>query len=375
MRPATFRAESTCGAARAGTLALPHGTIPTPAFMPVGTRGTVRGVTPAELREIGTTIVLANTYHLWVRPGHEVVRTLGGLHRFMAWDGPILTDSGGYQVFSMSDRSVVSEKGVRIRSPEDGEWRILTPETSIEVQEALGVDIAMAFDECLEHPATRDRAARSTERTTRWLHRCQAARAFPERTAMFGIVQGGLYEDLRRAHAEELVEMDLDGYAIGGLSVGEPREELVAYATLSASCLPADKPRYLMGVGQPVDIVDAVLAGVDLFDCVLPSRAGRHGQAYTTQGRVNLKNARFTTDPEPLDPDCDCLACRTVSRAYLRHLVRCGEILGKRLVSLHNLALYQRLMRELRAALVAGDTEALAALRTRAELASGRAPE
>ncbi|MCB9685277.1 MAG: tRNA guanosine(34) transglycosylase Tgt [Alphaproteobacteria bacterium] len=375
MRPATFHVESSCGAARAGTLSLPHGSIPTPAFMPVGTRGTVRGVTPAELREIGTTIVLANTYHLWVRPGHEVVRTLGGLHTFMAWDGPILTDSGGYQVFSMSDRSVVSEKGVRIRSPEDGEWRVLTPETSIEVQEALGVDIAMAFDECLEHPATRDRAARSTERTTRWLHRCQAARAFPERTAMFGIVQGGLYEDLRRAHAQELVEMDLDGYAIGGLSVGESREELVAYASLSASCLPDDKVRYLMGVGQPVDIVDAVLAGVDLFDCVLPSRAGRHGQAYTTQGRVNLKNARFATDPEPLDADCDCLACRTVSRAYLRHLVRCGEILGKRLVSLHNLALYQRLMRDLRAALLAGDPVALAALRTRAELASGRAPE
>ncbi len=369
MRTATYHLEATLGDARAGTLRLPHGEVPTPAFMPVGTRGTVRGVTPTELAELGTTMVLANTYHLWVRPGHDTVRQLGGLHRFMAWSGPILTDSGGYQVFSMSDRAVVSERGVRIRSPEDGEWRELTPERSIEVQEALGVDVAMAFDECLEHPATRDRAAKSTERTSRWLRRCLEARRQPERTAMFGIVQGGLYEDLRRAHAQELVELDLDGYAVGGLSVGESRDDLVGFAALTASCLPADKVRYLMGVGQPVDLVDAAMAGIDLFDCVLPSRAGRHGQAYTSLGRVNLKNARFAADPEPLDPDCGCPACRTVSRAYLRHLVRCEEILGKRLLTLHNLALYQRLMRDLREAILSGDAARLATLRERAALA------
>lgn len=374
-RCCSFELLGTCGKARTGVLHLPHGPVPTPAFMPVGTRATVRGVSADELRDTSASMVLANTYHLWVRPGHEVIRELGGLHRFMAWPGPILTDSGGYQVFSMRDRIVVSEEGIRIRSPEDGAWRELTPELAIEIQEAMGVDIAMAFDECLEHPATLERATESTERTTRWLRRCMAARKAPERTALFGIVQGGLYEDLRRAHAAELSDLDLDGYAIGGLSVGEAREDLVAFAAISADALPTDRVRYLMGVGHPVDIVDAVLAGVDLFDCVLPTRAGRHGQAYTSEGRRNLKNARYRTDPSPLDPACRCVTCRTVSRGYLRHLVACDEMLGKRLLTVHNLTFYQDLVARLRDTILAGDSTRLATIRDAAAVATRLASE
>jgi len=370
----SYELIQSCGAARAGTLSLVHGPVPTPAFMPVGTRGTVRGVTPSELRDAGSHIVLANTYHLWVRPGHEVVERLGGLHRFMAWDGPILTDSGGYQIFSMRDRTVVSERGVQIHSPEDGDRRMLTPELAVQIQEALGVDVAMALDECLEHPATRERAQQSTDRTTRWLRRCLAARRQPDRTALFGIVQGGLYEDLRVAHAQELTALDLDGYAIGGLSVGEHRDDLVAYARLSAAALPADRVRYLMGVGHPVDIVDAVLAGVDLFDCVLPSRAGRHGQAYTSVGRVNLRNGRYREDPGPLDPDCACPACTTYSRAYLSHLARAKERLAGRLLTVHNLTYYHTLMARLRAAILADRPEELAGLRAVAALATAPVP-
>ncbi len=338
--------------------------------MPVGTRGTVRGVDPGELRRAGSHLVLANTYHLWVRPGHEAIHALGGLHAFMAWDGPILTDSGGYQVFSMRDRAKVSEQGVRIRSPEDGEHRLLTPEISIEVQEALGVDVAMVFDECIEHPATRDRVQQSTARTLRWLDRSVAARRHPDRTALFGILQGGLFEDLRREHAEQLIERDLEGYAIGGLSVGEAREDLVAFARYSASLLPTDRVRYLMGVGHPIDIADAVIAGVDLFDCVIPTRAGRHGQGYTSQGRRNLRNGRYREDREPLDPDCACPACSTFSRAYLSHLIRARELLGMRLLTVHNLTYYQRLVRRLRAAIAAGDRDQLRDLRAEAALAT-----
>jgi queuine tRNA-ribosyltransferase len=370
-----FQLLGTLGAARAGLLRLPHGEVPTPAFMPVGTRGTVRGLSPLELQQTGASMVLANTYHLWVRPGHEVIRELGGLHSFMRWPGPLLTDSGGYQVFSLRDRLVVSEQGVRIRSPEDGAWRELTPERSIEVQEALGVDVAMAFDECLEYPATRERAAESTARTTRWLHRCLAARRHPERTSLFGIVQGGLYEDLRSAHAAELGELDLDGYAIGGLSVGESREDLLHFAEVSAAALPPRKIRYLMGVGHPIDIAEAVLRGVDLFDCVLPTRAGRHGQAYTSQGRRNLKNARYRSDPSPLDPSCPCATCTTYSRAYLRHLVHCDELLGKRALTLHNLHFYQDLVASLRAAVLSGEGSRLESARNAAALASAPAPE
>lgn len=343
--------------------------------MPVGTRGTVRGLTSADVRAAGASMVLANTYHLWVRPGHEVVRATGGLHAFMGWDGPILTDSGGYQLFSMRDRIVVREEGVRIRSPEDGAWRELGPELAVEVQEALGVDVAMAFDECLEHPATRDRAIESTARTTRWLSRCVAARRHPERTALFGIVQGGTFEDLRRAHAAELAAMDLDGYAVGGLSVGESREDLLGFAAITAGALPRDKVRYLMGVGQPADIAAAVLAGIDLFDCVLPTRAGRHGQAYTADGRRNLKNQRYETDTGPLDPTCGCEACTRYPRAYLRHLVKCDELLGKRLLTLHNVTFYQRLVRDLREAILSGDAARLETLRQGAERATALAPE
>lgn len=365
-RCSSFERQATLGQARAGLLRLPHGTVPTPAFMPVGTRATVRGATPQELADAGSHIVLANTYHLWVRPGHDVIRELGGLHRFMGWSGPILTDSGGYQVFSLRDRLKVSEKGVRIRSPEDGQYRFLTPEISIEVQEALGVDVAMAFDECLEQPATRERTLHSTERTTRWLKRCLATRRHPDRTALFGIVQGGTYDDLRAAHAEELTALDLDGYAIGGLSVGEDRDVLLAMTQVSTRVLPEDRVRYLMGVGHPHDIVDAVLRGVDLFDCVMPTRAGRHGQAYTSEGRRNLRNGIYARDPLPLDPDCACPACTGWSRAYLRHLVKANELLGKRLLTLHNLHFYQTLLADLRAAILTGDEAAVAGIRERA---------
>jgi len=368
----SFELEGTHGRARAGTLHLPHGDVPTPAFMPVGTRGTVRGLDGPEIRAAGARLVLANTYHLWVRPGHALISRLGGLHRFMSWDGPILTDSGGYQVFSLRERLKITEEGVRFRSVEDGQYRMLTPEVSIEIQEALGVDVAMAFDECLEQPADRDRTARSTERTTRWLERCIAARTRPEQTALFGIVQGGLEADLRVAHAEEISALDLDGYAIGGLSVGESRAHLLAMTEVSTAALPADKVRYLMGVGHPHDIVDAILLGVDLFDCVLPTRAGRHGQAYTSVGRKNLKNARYAEDPGPLDPACGCTTCARYSQAYIRHLVKCDELLGKRLISLHNVWFYQSLVADLRAAIRDADEDRIQQIRDRAHQASTR---
>ena len=341
----------------------PHGPVPTPAFMPVGTYGTVKGMTPPELREIGTHIVLSNTMHLWVRPGDEIIRDLGGLHTFMAWDGPILTDSGGYQVFSLRDRNKVTEEGVRFRTPLDGEYRMLTPERCVRIQENLGVDLAMAFDECIEWPADRDRVIRSTERTTRWLKRCMAARQHPERTALLGIVQGGFYPDLRAAHAQELVELDLDAYAVGGVSVGEPREQLLEMVEATTCHLPVDKVRYLMGVGYPLDIVEAVMRGVDLFDCVLPTRNARNGQVFSTAGRINIKHARYKADPLPLDPGCVCYTCRSFSRAYLRHLFLSNEVLFARLLTLHNLALYQGLMARLRDAVVEGP-DSLRALRT-----------
>jgi queuine tRNA-ribosyltransferase len=368
----SFELQGTHGLARAGTLHLPHGDVPTPAFMPVGTRGTVRGLDGPELLGAGASLVLANTYHLWVRPGHELIERIGGLHRFMAWSGPILTDSGGYQVFSLRDRLTISEEGVRFRSVEDGHYRMLTPEVSVAIQEALGVDVAMAFDECLELPADREKTARSTERTTRWLKRCIAARTRPDRTALFGIVQGGLEPDIRTAHAEEIAALDLDGYAIGGLSVGESREHLLAMTQVSTAALPPQKIRYLMGVGHPHDIVDAILLGVDLFDCVLPTRAGRHGQAYTSAGRKNLKNAKYAEDTGPLDPTCGCDTCTRYTQAYLRHLVRCDELLGKRLLSLHNLWFYQAVVRDLRTAILAEDGAAVEAIRAHAVRASAR---
>lgn len=366
----SFNPVAQQGAARAGVLSLTHGDVPTPAFMPVGTRGTVRGITQGELRASGATIVLANTYHLWVKPGHELIRDLGGLHQFMSWDAPILTDSGGYQVFSLREHLKVTEMGTKFRSVEDGEHRMLTPEVAIAIQEALGVDIAMAFDECLEWPATRERAIESTARTTRWLHRALAAREHADRTALFGIVQGGVYPDLRAEHAQELAALNLDGYAIGGLSVGESHHDMLAMIDASIDHLPLDRARYLMGVGTPRDIAQAVLRGVDMFDCVLPTRAGRHGTAYTWQGRQNLRNARHATSTEPLSPTCNCEACTKYSRAYLRHLVKCDELLGKRLLTLHNLTFYQQLMRRLREAILSNVPSALQEVVAAAERAS-----
>lgn len=356
MTLAAFDLHATAGLARTGTLHLPHGDVQTPAFMPVGTQGTVKGLTPVEVRGAGAEMVLSNTYHLWVRPGHERIKALGGLHKMMDWDGPILTDSGGFQVFSLKEMRKVTEEGVRFRSPLDGQWRMLTPEVAIEIQEALGVDIAMAFDECIEWPAERDRVATSTERTTRWLRRCIAARTQPERTALFGIVQGGTYDDLRVAHAQELAAMEgLDGIAVGGLSVGEPREHMFAMARATTPHLPVHKVRYLMGVGYPIDLVDGVMSGVDLFDCVIPTRSARFGSAFTSRGRVTIKHARYRDDPRPLDPECPCYTCGRFSRAYLRHLFTANELLSPRLLTLHNVTFYQRLMARLRGAVKEGE--------------------
>lgn len=368
-RPLDLTVLARAGAARTGVLRTPHGPVPTPAFMPVGTAATVKGITPVELRALGVSMVLSNAWHLWVRPGHALIGALGGLHRFMNWDGPILTDSGGFQVFSLKKLRKVTEEGVRFRSPHDGAAMNLTPELAVEIQETLGVDVAMALDECIEWPAERDRVARSTERTTRWLKRCLAARRQPERTALLGIVQGGFYEDLREAHADELAEMDLDGVALGGFSVGEPQEAMLALLGRVAGRLPEDRVRYLMGVGTPHDIAEAVASGVDLFDCVLPTRTGRFGTAFTSEGRLNIRHARFREDALPLDPACTCYTCRSFSRAYLRHLFLSNEMLAPRLLSLHNLALYQSLMARLRAAIHAGPT-ALADVRGNAARAS-----
>ncbi len=353
--------SSTLGAARAGTLTTPHGDVPTPAFMPVGTRGTVRGLLPDECRAAGAHMLLANAYHLWVRPGHATVAALGGLHRFMGWNGPLLTDSGGFQAFSMREHRKVTEEGVRFRSPEDGRWRMLTPEVAVEVQEALGVDVAMALDECIEANAPRERVVASTERTTRWLHRCLAARQRPKDTALWGIVQGGTFGELRSAHAETLHALDLDGYAIGGLSVGEDRASCREMVEASTAVLPSNKIRYLMGVGTPPDVYDAIHRGVDLFDCVAPTRAGRHGQAWTPTGRRNMRNARYILDPAPLDDTCIGPCCG-VSRAYLRHLVQCDELLGKRLLSEHNLRHLFRVVQRARDAIERGDGPAFTRL-------------
>ena len=352
----------TAGSARTGALHTPHGVVPTPAFMPVGTYGTVKGVSPKELREVNASIVLSNAYHLWVRPGHRLIERMGGLHQFMGWHGPILTDSGGYQVFSLSEFRKITEEGVRFRSPLDGQYRMLSPEVCIEIQEALGVDMAMAFDECIAWPSSREETQKSTERTTRWLKRCMDARKKPEKTALLGIVQGGFYEDLRIAHAQEIVDLDLDAYAVGGLSVGEPQEKLLAMVAISTPHLPTNKLRYLMGVGYPIDIIEAVIRGIDIFDCVIPTRNARNGKLFTTLGIINIKNARYKEDQNPLDPSCSCYTCTNFSRAYLRHLFVANEILGARLLSIHNLFLYQHLMATIRQAIPKGQ-DTLFALR------------
>ncbi len=350
-----FELLKTDGAARAGRLSTPHGAVETPAFMPVGTQGSVKSLTPEDLRQIGVQILLANTYHLFLRPGHRLVAELGGLHRFMAWEGPTLTDSGGFQVYSLAALGKVNEEGVRFRSHLDGAEHLLTPELSVEIQQALGADVIHPLDECLAHPAPHTKTEASLALTLRWAARAKAAwRRGDGRQAMFGIVQGGGYEDLRRRAAEETCALDFDGHAIGGLAVGEPKPLMLDLLEFTAALLPKDRPRYLMGVGTPPDLLDAVARGVDLFDCVLPTRNARNGQLFTAAGVLTIKQARYATDPRPADEGCPCYVCRTFSRAYLRHLFAARELLAYRLLSLHNLHFYLALMAEMRAAIHAG---------------------
>ena len=336
--------------ARLGRLVTAHGVVETPAFMPVGTQGTVKAMLPRDLKEMGCQILLGNTYHLHLRPGAELIRELGGLHRFMNWDGPILTDSGGYQVFSLAAMRKLSEEGVRFQSHLDGSYHLLTPENVVQIQEALGSDIAMVLDECIPHNANREYARDSTARTIRWAERCLQARSHTDQL-MFGIIQGGMYEDLREQCVREMNSMPFDGFAVGGLGVGEGEELLHSIAASTAGLLPKARPRYLMGVGRPEDIVSAVRAGFDLFDCVLPTRNARNGTLFTAQGKLSIKRAEFASDPRPLDETCDCYCCRNFSRAYLRHLYVAGEILSSQLNSLHNLYFYHRLMERCRQAI------------------------
>lgn len=323
--------------ARRGRVNTPHGPIETPVFMPVGTAGTVKAMKPEEVRDMGAQIILGNTYHLYLRPGHEVVKAAGGLHKFMNWERAILTDSGGFQVFSLGAMRKISEEGVEFRSHIDGSKHMLSPEKSMEIQNALGSDIMMAFDECAPYPADRNYVKNSLERTTRWLKRCKEYHKNTEQQSLFGIMQGGMYKDLRKQSAEEIVELDLSGYAIGGLSVGEPKEIMYEVMDDCVDYLPADKPRYLMGVGSPDCLFEGVERGIDMFDCVLPTRIARHGMAMTSQGRVNIKNAKYERDFTPLDPNCDCYTCRNYSKAYLRHLFKSDEILSSMLMTTHNL--------------------------------------
>ncbi len=347
-------ATDIASSARRGILATRHGAIDTPVFMPVGTQGSVKGISPAELRGLGAQIVLGNTYHLFVRPGMDVMRHFGGLHAFMAWDGPLLTDSGGYQVFSLARLRRIVEKGVHFQNHIDGAPMFLGPREAMEIQAALGSDIAMAFDECPPYPCERDYAAASLARTLRWARECREV-ATPG--LQFGIVQGATFADLRRESAEALVQMSFDGYAVGGVSVGEPEREMMLAVEHSVPFLPADSPRYAMGLGTPPQIVEMVARGIDMFDCVLPTRLARNGTAFTAAGTINLKNAPFTFDRGPIEDGCACEACRHFSRGYLRHLVKAEEILGLRLITLHNLHFYLELMARIRREIEAGTFE------------------
>jgi len=345
-----FKLLTTDGAARRGRLAFARGTVETPAFMPVGTYGTVKAMTPEELRELGAEIVLGNTFHLMLRPGVDVVRAHGGLHRFMHWEGPILTDSGGFQVWSLGELRKISEQGVTFQSPVNGDRIFMGPEESMAVQQALGADIIMVFDECTPYPATEQQARASMELSLRWAERSKRAHG-EHPSALFGIVQGGMYPSLRRESLAGLVAIGFDGYALGGLSVGEPKDEMRKVLDDIAPQLPADRPRYVMGVGTPEDLVEAVRRGIDMFDCVLPTRNARNGWLFTHDGQVKIRNSRYATDTGPVDPQCGCYTCRNYSRAYLRHLQACNEILGARLTTIHNLYYYQSLMRSLRTAI------------------------
>jgi queuine tRNA-ribosyltransferase len=359
-----FTISATDGTARTGTIAMQRGEIRTPAFMPVGTAATVKAMKPADVRATGADIILGNTYHLMLRPGAERMARLGGLHGFMGWDRPILTDSGGYQVMSLSALAKMSEEGVAFSSHLDGSKHMLTAERSMEIQRLLDSDIVMAFDECTKNGASHDEAARSMERSMRWAKRSRdafdAGGEHAGRAALFGIQQGALDKGLRKQSADALIEIGFDGYAVGGLAVGEGQEAMFATLDFAPGQLPADKPRYLMGVGKPDDIVGAVERGIDMFDCVLPTRSGRNGQAFTRNGPLNIRNAKFAEDQGPVDPSCACPVCAQWSRAYLHHLVRSGEILGAMLMTEHNLFFYQALMADLRAAIAEGRLTAFA---------------
>ena len=354
--PVSIAIQARDGEARAGTLRTPHGEVETPTFMPVGTKGTVKGLTPGDLRSAGAGVVLGNTYHLYLRPGTEVIGEAGGLHGFSGWDGPMLTDSGGYQVFSLSHKRKLSEQGVKFSSVYDGSTHQFTPELTTRAQEDLGADVAMVLDECPPANAPRRYHEESLRRTARWAERCREAHTRRDQ-ALFGIVQGGLYPDLREESLRHTVELDFPGYAVGGLSVGESREEMLQMLALVAPNLPAEKPRYFMGIGDPVGILQVIALGVDMFDCVLPTRLARHGMALTADGRLNLKNARFRRDFGGLDPECPCEACTDYSRAYLSHLVHENELLAHRLVTLHNVRFMGDLCRGARGAIRAGTYE------------------
>ncbi len=351
-----FEIKKTDSSARLGRVTTLHGTFTTPVFMPVGTKASVKGMTPSELKSIGVEVILANTYHLYLRPGHELVRELGGLHRFMGWDGPVLTDSGGFQVFSLCKLRKITEEGVQFSSHIDGTRYTLTPESAVGIQEALGADIIMPLDECTPYPADREYTVESMNLTHRWAGRCKEAKV-PNGQALFGIVQGGMYPDLRKESAATLVDMGFDGYAIGGLSVGEEKGLMKEMALSALKHLPADRPRYLMGVGTPEDLVFGVGVGIDMFDCVMPTRNARNGTLFTRRGKLVIKNAQYEKDPRPIEEDCGCHTCRNFSRAYLRHLFMAGEMLAPRLNTMHNLFYYTRLMLEMREAIGQGRFE------------------
>lgn len=338
--------------ARLGKLHTPRGVINTPIFMPVGTAATVKAMTPEELKDMNAEIILSNTYHLYLRPGHELIEKAGGLHKFMNWDRPILTDSGGFQVFSLGDLRKITEEGVEFRSHIDGSKHFLSPEKATEIQNALGSDIMMAFDECAPYPAEHDYVKKSLERTTRWAKRCKEAHKNPDTQALFGIVQGGMYKDLREQSVKELLELDFPGYSVGGLSVGEPKELMNEVLDYTVPLLPKDKPRYLMGVGSPDALIDGVIRGIDMFDCVLPTRIARNGTCMTSQGKVVIKNAKYFDDFTPLDPECGCYTCKNYTKSYLRHLYKANEILSSRLLTTHNLYFLINLMKDVRQAIM-----------------------
>lgn len=353
MTPIRYELIKTCKqtGARLGMLHTPHGSFETPMFMPVGTLATVKTLSPEELKEMGAGVILSNTYHLWLRPGHEIVKEAGGLHAFMNWDRGILTDSGGFQVFSLSEFRRIEEEGVYFRNHLNGDKLFLSPEKAMEIQNALGSDIMMAFDECPPYPATYEYMRRSVERTSRWAERCLKAHQRPNEQGLFGIVQGGEFGDLRKQSAQDLVSLDFPGYAVGGLSVGEPKEVMNRVLEFTTPLLPANKPRYLMGVGSPDSLIDGAIRGIDMFDCVLPTRIGRNGTVMTSEGRVVIKNAKYARDFTPLDPNCDCYTCRNYTRAYIRHLIKCDETFGIRLTSYHNVYFLIKLMEQVRQAI------------------------